>query len=188
MLEDKIRVLLLPPGARANLPRYPFESRELDRWQTYERDGLRVTAVPVRHVGGRWAIDNAWNSKAYTGYVFEYHGLSVYFGGDTVFDAASFRATRKRFGSLDLALLPICPSEPRAIMRNAHMSPEQSLEALSVLGARYMVPIHFDTFVNGDDGPGECSLRLLSEMSRRNIGLDRVTILEIGEQRVFVSQ
>jgi N-acyl-phosphatidylethanolamine-hydrolysing phospholipase D len=187
-LKDKIAVVLLPPGGRENLPRYNFETRELGRWQSYERQGLRVTAVPVRHVGGRWMIDKPWNPRSFTGYVFEYHGLTVYFGGDTVFDAAGFAATRRRFETIDLALLPICPAEPQGFMQRAHMNPEQALDALTILGARRMVPIHFDTFINSDDRPGDCSLRLLSEMSRRNIYEDRVAILQVGEQRVLVSR
>jgi N-acyl-phosphatidylethanolamine-hydrolysing phospholipase D len=188
LLKDKIQVLLLPPESKPNMPRYAFEMRELERWQAYEKNGLRITAVPVRHVGGRWGIDTVWNKRSYTGYVFEYHGLSVYFGGDTLFDGAAFRATHARFPTLDLALLPICPIEPRSIMRNAHMNPAQALDALAVLDAKRMVPIHFDTFINSDDRPGECSLRLLGEMSSRGIGLDRVALLGIGEQRVLVNR
>ena len=77
MIEQKTPVVLLPPGARADVPRYAFESREIERWESYESQGVRVTAVPVRHVGGRWGIDQAWQPRAFTGYVFEYHGLSV---------------------------------------------------------------------------------------------------------------
>src|SRR5207248_969177 len=80
---------LLPPGARSAVPRYAFESRELDRWQSYD-GAVRVTAVPVRHVGGRWGIDQAWNVRAFKGYVFEHHGLSVYYAGDTAFDPDDF--------------------------------------------------------------------------------------------------
>ena len=186
MLRDKVEVLVLPPGGRANLPRYPFESRELEAFQSHDRDGLRVTALPVRHGGGRFRIDNAWYPRAYTGYVIEYHGLSVYFGGDTTYDGRAFRATQRRFPELDLALLPICPMQPRAFMRRAHMDPAQALDAFAVLGAKRMVPIHFDTFINSEDRPGECSLELLDQMSKRGMGFDRVTLLDVGEQRVLL--
>jgi L-ascorbate metabolism protein UlaG (beta-lactamase superfamily) len=188
MIEEKTPILLLPPGARASLPRYAFESRELDRWESYDAMGVRVTAVPVRHVGGRWGIDQAWNDRAFTGYVFEYHGLSVYFGGDTALDRDLFAAARARFPHLTLALLPICPTEPRDFMRRTHMDGAEALEAFSELGARYMVPIHFDTFVNSDDRPGDCPRLLRGHMSERGLGEDTVTILRIGEQRVLVAK
>jgi N-acyl-phosphatidylethanolamine-hydrolysing phospholipase D len=188
MLEGKTEVLLVPPGVRENLPRYAFDSQELETWQTYEQGGLRVTAVPVRHGGGRFRIDNAWNPRAFTGYVFEYHGLSVYFGGDTIFDGQAFRATERRFAALDLAILPICPMQPRSFMRRAHMDPARALDAFTVLGAKRMMPIHFDTFVNSEDRPGECSLELLGEMSRRGIILGRIALLAIGEQQVLLAK
>jgi L-ascorbate metabolism protein UlaG (beta-lactamase superfamily) len=188
MIEEKTPILLLPPGVRSSVPRYAFESRELDRWESHEAGALRVTAVPVRHVGGRWGIDQAWNDRAFTGYVFEYHGLSVYFGGDTALDRDLFAAARARFPHLTLALLPICPTEPRDFMRRTHMDSAEALEAFSELGARFMVPIHFDTFVNSDDHPGDCPRLLRGHMTQRGLGEDTVTILRIGEQRVLIAK
>ncbi len=187
LIEHKTNIVLVPPEVRSVMPRYAFESRELDRWQSYDAGGVRITAVPVRHVGGRWGIDQAWRPRAFTGYVFEYHGLSVYFGGDTAFDAQAFTATRARFPNLSVALLPICPTEPRDFMRHTHMDSKEALDAFSLLGAAHMVPIHFDTFINSDDRPGDCPRYLRDSMRDRGIGEDRVAILRIGEQRVFVA-
>ncbi|HMA96168.1 MAG TPA: MBL fold metallo-hydrolase [Polyangiaceae bacterium] len=187
-IEGKVDVLLLPPQAKRIIPHYRFETRELERWHSYQTGGLRVTAVPVKHVGGRWGMDAAWNNRSYAGYVFQYHGLAVYFGGDSAFSAVDFDATRERFPTLDLALLPICPAEPRDFMRHTHMDPAEALDAFEILRARRMVPIHFDTFINGDDRPGDCSLRLLSEMARRGIEANTVDILRIGEQRVLIGK
>jgi L-ascorbate metabolism protein UlaG (beta-lactamase superfamily) len=188
MIEDKTNVVVVPPGVRAVMPRYDFEVRELERWATYDANGVRITAVPARHVGGRWGIDQPWNPRAFTGYVFEYHGLSVYFGGDTAYDEENFIATRARFSNLALALLPICPTEPRDFMRGVHMDSLEALDALSLLGAARMVPIHFDTFINSDDRPGDCPRLLREHMREKNVGPDRVAILEIGEQRVLVAK
>ncbi len=185
-VEDQTEVLLVPPGVKSSVPRYDFEIRELGGWQRYERGGFRATAVPVRHVGGRYGIDAAWKRQAFTGYVFEYRGLSVYYGGDTAFDAAVFRATRERFPKLDLALLPICPAEPRDYMKKTHVDPAEALDAFLLLGAKQMVPVHYDTFISSDDPPGECERRLRREMAARNLGDDRVVVLAIGEQRVLL--
>lgn len=186
MIERKTQVLLVPPGTRSILPRYAFESRELARWESYDVSGVTVTAVPVRHVGGRWGIDQPWNPEGFNGYVFEHHGLSVYFGGDTALTPDDFRATRERFPRLSLALLPICPLAPRDFMQATHMSPGEALDAFALLGAERMMPIHFDTFVNSDDLPGECPRVLREEMAHRGLSADVVSLLDIGEQRVIV--
>jgi len=188
LIEHKTKIVLVPPEVRSILPRYAFESRELERWESYDAGGVRITAVPVRHVGGRWGIDQAWHPRSFTGYVFEYHGLSVYFGGDTAFDPADFRATRARFPDLSLALLPICPTAPRDFMRHTHMDSKQALDAFSLLGAARMVPIHFDTFINSDDQPGDCPRLLREHMRERGMAEERVAILQIGEQRVLISK
>lgn len=185
-LEHKTAHVFLPRGAIDSMPSYTFASHELAAWQSMDVDGVRITAVPVRHVGGRFGLDLAWSPESYTGYVFEYHGLSVYFGGDTAFDAELFRAARARFPGLDLALLPICPIAPRAYMKLVHMDPLEALDAFALLGAKFMVPIHFDTFINSGDVPGECPRVLRSEVALRQLGSARVPILKIGEQRVLV--
>ena len=50
-IEHRTPVVLVAPGVRSSMPRYDFEIRELERWASYEHDGLRITAVPVQHVG-----------------------------------------------------------------------------------------------------------------------------------------
>ncbi len=188
LIEDKIPLLLLPPGARSSVPRYAFESRELEPWESVVSHGVRITAVPVSHVGGRYGVDQAFHPRSFLGWVFEYHGLSVYFGGDTSYNEANFRAARARFGRFDLALLPICPIAPRDFMERTHMDPEQALHAFLDLGADHMMPIHFDTFINSDDAPGQCASTLRSTMPKLGLDDTKVSILEIGEQHVFVSK
>jgi N-acyl-phosphatidylethanolamine-hydrolysing phospholipase D len=186
LIEHKTAHVFLPQGTSENLPRYAFTSHELQRWQSFEADGVRITAVPVRHVGGRFGIDLAWSPDSFTGYVFEYHGLSVYFGGDTAFDGEVFQAARDRFPQLDAAILPICPIAPRDFMKHVHMGPGEALDAFTILGAKVMVPIHFDTFINSGDQPGDCSRELQFERVMHDLPAERVAILPIGGQHVIV--
>jgi L-ascorbate metabolism protein UlaG (beta-lactamase superfamily) len=187
MIEERTAVVVVPPGVRANMPRYDFEIRELSSFQSYAHDGLKITAVPVQHVGGRYGIDQAFERRAFTGYVVEYHGIAVYFGGDTAYNSRHFRATRARFPNLSLALLPICPNAPRDFMARTHIDPAQALDAFTLLGATHMVPIHFDTFINSDDAIGACPKELARLTHER--GLDQqVAILRIGEQRTLLKK
>jgi L-ascorbate metabolism protein UlaG (beta-lactamase superfamily) len=188
MLEQHTPVVLVPPGVRSNMPRYGFEIRELERWASYEANGLRVTAVPVQHVGGRVGVDAAFTRRAFTGYVFEYRGLSVYFGGDTAYWPDAFRATRARFPALDVAILPICPEEPREFMSHTHVDPGQALDAFRLLGAKHMIAVHYDTFINSDDPVGRCSSELRRQMRVRHLSEARVHLLAIGEQRVLIGK
>jgi len=185
-IEPKTRVVLVPPGVKSNMPRYEFEIRELSIWQRYEAGDLRVTAVPVRHVGGRYGLDEGFEPYAFTGFVFEYHGLAVYFGGDTAYAREDFVAARQRFPRLDLAILPICPIAPRDFMQRTHLDPPQALTAFRDLGARQMLPIHYDTFINSDDYPGDCVASLRRSMSARGLTPAEVPLLAVGEQRALL--
>lgn len=186
MIDKKVRQLLLPRGGLTYLTDFAFNALELRTWQPWEKDGLRITAVPVDHVGYRYGIDDAWMKESFTGYVIQYHGITVYFGGDSGYDTRDFVSTRDRFPEIDLALLPIAPIEPREFLRHYHMDPAEALQAFFDLGARWMVPIHYDTFINSTDKPGD-ALRLL-ERAEKSVGFGarKVVPLKIGEQYVFM--
>jgi L-ascorbate metabolism protein UlaG (beta-lactamase superfamily) len=186
MIERKVGFLVVPQKGTACLPDFAFEVVELPTWSTFERGGLRVTAVPVKHTGFRWGIDQPWMDTSFTGYVIEYHGMTVYFGGDSAYVPELFRATRARFPSIDLAILPIAPIHPRPFLEAVHMDPREAILAFRDLGARWMVPIHFGTLPNDIDAPGE-PLRLLGEeRAAQGVPAERVRVLEIGEQQVLV--
>jgi N-acyl-phosphatidylethanolamine-hydrolysing phospholipase D len=187
-LESRIRRLYAPEGGMVYIPDFRFPTTELRTWEARAEDGLAVTAVPERHVGWRYGVDSAWMTKSFTGYVVQYHGLTVYYAGDTGYEPANFRAAAARFPSIDLALLPIAPVHPRSVMEHNHEDPDEALQAFLELHARWMVPIHHDTFINSFDTRGE-ALKLLDESrARRGLTSEQVAVLAIGEQRVFVSR
>jgi N-acyl-phosphatidylethanolamine-hydrolysing phospholipase D len=184
-LERKIKRLYVPEGGTVYVPDFAFPTTELRTWEARAEDGLAVTAVPERHVGWRYGVDATWMTKSFTGYVIQYHGLTVYYAGDTGYEQANFLAAAARFPKIDLALLPIAPVHPRTVMEHNHEDPDEALRAFLDLRARWMVPIHHDTFINSFDVPGE-ALALLDEARiRRGLTRDQVAVLAIGEQRVF---
>lgn len=189
MIEPRVRALMLPRGGTAYLTDwFSFPAYELRTWQAWERDGLRVTAVPVDHVGFRYGLDDAWMEHSFTGYVVEYHGIKVYFGGDTAYDQAMFVETGERFPKIDLALLPIAPIEPRSFMRRFHLDPAQALRAFFDLGATRMVPIHYGTFVDSTDEPGDALDQLGKAKARWSMGQRTVTPIAVGQRKVFIKR
>lgn len=187
-IERQLGCLVVPEQGTTHVPDFPFETVELPWWKSFERGGLRITAVPVKHTGFRWGVDGLWmKDKGFSGYVIEYHGLTVYFGGDTAYAKERFEETRARFPKIDLAILPIAPGRPRSIMETMHIDPAESLDAFQALGARWMVPMHHSTFVNSIDPPDAEVKELRQLAAQRGIG-ERVQVLAIGEQRVLVGR
>jgi N-acyl-phosphatidylethanolamine-hydrolysing phospholipase D len=186
LLESRIGRLVVPEPALVYVPDLAFPVSTLRPWASVDIDGVRVTATPVDHVGFRYGLDDAWMGRAFTGYVIEHRGVKVYFGGDTAYDAALFRETRRRFPDLDLALIPIAPIHPREHMKRTHLDPEEAVQAFLDLGAKRMIAIHHATFVNSLDAPGEPVARLRDAMNRRGLTDREVIVLAIGEQRVLI--
>lgn len=174
--------VVFPAGSSAYVGGVPGEHLFLGPWQSVERSGVRITAVPARHVGGRFGIDALWN-HSFTGYVIEASGRAAYFAGDTGYDPAIFKEIGRRFPNLDVAFVPIAPARGG----NAdHASPKEALDIFRDLGARYLVPIHFEAFYSSVVPYDEPRKVLLAEAARRGVS-DRVIALRTGERIVVPS-
>ena len=177
--------MLLPTGSAGYIPEFGFSDyREMNPWTTFEADGVRITAVPVKHFNGRYGFDGGWlNSNTFTGYVIEYKGKTVFFAGDTGYDPEKFKEIGKKF-AIDVALIPIAPIEPHEFMKHVHADPEEALHIFDDVHAKIMIPIHHRTFVQGLD----TSLTFAQDQLKRFILEkhleDRVLIFKVGEQRV----
>jgi L-ascorbate metabolism protein UlaG (beta-lactamase superfamily) len=144
----------------------PWESTPLGKWT--------VTAVPSRHFGGRLPF---LYTSGYQGYVIS-GPTCVYFAGDTGLDPAMFREIGRRF-TIDLAILPIAGALFPWFRRN-HMNSEEAVQALHALGAKRMLPMHFETYPISFQAAEAPRRSLVQEIDRHGL-LDRVTILADGE-------
>ena len=188
LLQPRIGKLFMPQGGLVYLTNFPFPAEELPTWNTRPANGLRITAAPVQHNGMRYGADVAWMDTSYTGYVIQYRGLTVYFGGDTAYRPEMFRETARRFPKIDLALMPIAPIEPREFMKKTHVSPDEAVRAFIDLKAKRLVPIHWGTFENSADVAGDAMTAFRAALKAHHVDDGRVSILEIGQQRVLVEK
>ncbi|MBK7972769.1 MAG: MBL fold metallo-hydrolase [Deltaproteobacteria bacterium] len=137
--------------------------------------GARVTAIPAAHFGGR----APWRRRTgYGGFVIEHAGHTVMFAGDTG-ACDRYAEVGERF-AIDVALLPIGAYSPPPF-RRVHMAPEDALDGLVQLEARYLVPIHHATFRLSAEPMGAPARRLEKHARRRGLGA-RVALLRPGER------
>jgi L-ascorbate metabolism protein UlaG (beta-lactamase superfamily) len=169
--------VLYPRGGESYVASIAQPTRSLAPWESFERAGLRITAVPVRHSGGRYVVDALWN-RASSGYVIQGEGRTVFFAGDTGYDPGAFKEIGRRFPGIDLALIPIAPA--RGGNRN-HADPKEALQIFADVGARYMIPIHFEAY-HSTAIPLEEPRKVLAKEAER-VGLEgRVFALRTGER------
>lgn len=184
-LLPKIARLFVPSGGIGYTPEFGFrETVPVKPWQMFEYDGLRITAVPEQHFGGRYGFDAGWNSEpTWTGYIIEYKGTTVFFAGDTGYNSEFFKEIGRRF-RIDVALIPIAPVEPREFMSRVHADPKEALQIFQDVGATLMIPIHHDTFFQGLEPTSAYAKTILQKLLVERGLQDRVKILDIGEQLI----
>jgi L-ascorbate metabolism protein UlaG (beta-lactamase superfamily) len=155
---------------------------EQDWWQHSDYRGLRIHQVPAQHFSARGLFDR--NEVLWGGFVVEHPGFRFYFAGDAGY-GPDFADIGARFGSIDLAALPIGAYEPRWFMKAMHIDPAEAVQAQQDLRARYAVAMHWGTFEMTDepfDEPPQALARALQAAGRPP---ERFFLLKHGETRVL---
>ncbi len=133
-----------------------------------------ITAFPVKHWGARTQTDT---HRGYNGYLIERRGRRIIFAGDTAM-TESFAALR-RHGPIDVAIMPVSAYNPWI---QSHSTPEQAVQMANAAGARFIAPVHHQTF--------RLSLEPFREpIERFEVALsktpERIALREIGETFVL---
>jgi L-ascorbate metabolism protein UlaG (beta-lactamase superfamily) len=140
--------------------------------------GARITALQVNHWGTRNLVPD---NRGYTGFLVEHPDGTLFFPGDTAY-YPGFREYGAQY-DIDVALLPIGAYSPPSF-RRVHMNPEDALTTLVDLRARYMVPIHWGTFVISYE-PTEEPVRWVEELAAERGLTEQLAVLRHGESRRF---
>lgn len=138
---------------RAGLPEARLRLADRDAIDAGE---LRIVPVPAAHP----SIEcDAEGRMRFLGFVLEHAGRRLYFAGDTSPHPAIVDAVRAG-GDVDVAFLPVNErshyKERRGIVGN--MSVREAFEFATELGARAVVPMHYDLFALNSVFPEEIEL------------------------------
>ena len=205
-LEDKYSnaKLVIPMGAEDFLPGYDYDivrlrtgnsSQKKYVGETYEQDGLKITAVYALHYGGRFGFDSyLWQMPGCTGFIIQYKDLTIFYAGDTAYDDKAFKELGKKF-EIDLALIPVGPCRECDKEDNfRHIAALGALKVFDDLNAKNMVPVHYGAleYRNDPDYPVTVLKELITERDgedyRGQSGesyKDRVKIVDEGELFIF---
>ena len=169
-------MVIVPNGVEDLVDKIGFrEVCALAWWQSTSVGSLTITATPAKHWGARLFKDT---HRGYGGYTIAAEGApTIYHSGDTAW-FNGFREIGERLHP-NVALLPIGAYFPDSY-RGVHTSPEEALQAFIALKARWMVPMHYNTFRLGREPMSEPLPRLLTAGSKAGIA-DRIRALTEGE-------
>ncbi len=135
---------------------------------------IDVAAFRVLHWGSRMQHDDY---RGYNGYLFERNGHRIIFSGDTA-RTDSFAELRSR-GRIDLAIMSIGCYNPWI---RTHCNPEEAVQMADAAGARFLMPVHHQTFRLSFEPFREPIERFELALQRTP---ERIALREIGETFVL---
>lgn len=104
-------------------------------------DKIKLTAVPARHFSGRSMFNR--NETLWSAFVIKGQDNNVFFGADSgIFPG--FKDIGDAYGPFDIAMLEI--GAYNKSWADIHMGPSNATDAMLMLNAKQMMPIHWGTF------------------------------------------
>ena len=119
-------------------------------WESHTLSNAPITCtfLPTVHWTQRRVFDR--NRSLWGSWMIQCGHATIYFGGDTAY-GTHFAEIATEFPSIDVAILPIGPCEPREFMKHAHMDTKEALKAFEILKVKHFIPIHWGTFHFGNE-------------------------------------
>lgn len=135
---------IVPYGLKTALTRWGIAADRITEigWRdTFEQDGLKITAVEGIHFSGRSLSDanqTLWNS-----YIIETPDQKIFWGGDSGY-GRHYAEIGRQFGPFDWAALEI--DAWNGGWPGIHMFPDQTVQAAVDLKAKRLLPIHWGVY------------------------------------------
>jgi len=152
---------------------------ELDWWQSARHGRWTVTCLPSQHWSRRVGMGR--NEALWCSWLLDSGERRYYFAGDTGY-FHGFREFARRFGPIDVAMLPIGAYAPRWFMSYQHVDPAEAWQAFVDLEARWMLPMHWGTFDLTDEPLDLPPRELARAIDEAGGDPERVRLLAVGEQ------
>ena len=130
-------------GTKAFLEKFKIKNVvDMDWGEEQTINDLKIHFLPAKHWSNRFLSPRKtlWGS-----WMFSSAKKNIYYAGDTAYDS-HFKDIKEKFGTIDLALIPIGAYKPRFFMEHVHMAPEVAFKAHKDLDPAASLAIHWGTF------------------------------------------
>lgn len=121
---------------------------EMDWWEEFKLDSLKVTFTPSQHWSQRWIF--LPNQSLWGGYHVATANFKMIYTGDTGY-SQDFQDIYNKLGAVDLALIPVGAYEPRWFMKKTHVNPEESVQIHNDLHSKVSIGVHWGTYKLTDE-------------------------------------
>ena len=107
-------------------------------------NGATVEVARNHHWSSRWGADR--NRALWSAFTISLPGGNIFFAGDTGYGDGGWVREAAKDGPYRLAILPIGAYEPRDIMKESHLNPEEAMRVFEDLDAKTALGMHWGTF------------------------------------------
>jgi len=157
----------------------PARILEFDWWDSMAMKGMTATATPSQHWSARGLFDRF--ETLWAAWHLQLDDFSLWFAGDTGYNATQFKEIGQRWQNIDIALIPIGAYGPRWFMEAQHVDPEQAVRIHNDVGARLSIGMHWGTFQLTSEPILEPVQRLDAAVNSGMLSSGNFITLAIGE-------
>jgi L-ascorbate metabolism protein UlaG (beta-lactamase superfamily) len=156
-----------------------IEAVALD-WGGRRRIGANAEVIVERnhHWGSRWGTDR--NRALWSAFTVKLPGGNIFFAGDTGWGDGGWVSEAARRGPFRLAIIPIGAYEPRNVMQNNHVDPEEAVRIFEMLRPARALGVHWGTFQLTFEAIDDPPKRLAALKRARGIAPERFVATEVG--------
>ena len=142
------------------------------------RPGVEVIVERNHHWGSRWGSDR--NRALWSAFTIRTQAGAIFFAGDTGWGDGSWAREAARHGPFRLAIIPIGAYEPRDVMQNSHVDPEEAMRIFEALNPVTALGMHWGTFQLTFE-PIDAPPRAIAALGRRHhLAPNRFVATEAG--------
>ena len=166
-LDDKVNTYVVPLGLESYLMGWGIDQsriKTMSWYDEYDKDGLKITATPSKHYTGRNPLKQ--NASWWCGFHLDDGYHTVYYSGDGGY-CENFKEINEKLGDVDLALME-CGQYGKG-WPNIHMFPEETVKAVSDIGADWFIPVHWGAYCICYNDWDDSVIRSLKESERLSI-------------------
>ncbi|UJR06792.1 hypothetical protein I4U23_011079 [Adineta vaga] len=157
---------------------------ELDWWQEWKhptKEHIQIAFCPAQHWSRRGLND--LNRSLWGGYAIWNENYRFYFAGDTGYtdNIPIFRQIGKKYGPFDLSAIPIGAYEPRWMMEDQHVSPDEAVQIHIDTRSKKSIGIHWGTWALANEFYLEPREKLKTAVEFNRLNPNAFVVIKHGE-------
>lgn len=166
-IDKKVKRYLVPLGVEKHLERWGVNSSKITNmawWEELNVDGLTIACTPAQHFSGRHLTDNM--ATLWCSWVFRDEHRQIFESGDSGY-GSHWQKIHEKYGDFDFVMMECGQYDVQ--WPKVHSFPEQSMEAVKILGAKVAMPIHWGAIILSRHGWDDSVERFLQAGEKENV-------------------